>query len=93
MLSCMDRNEACAVPYSVIHQNRKNLNMTDRGDRSYWHVAVTTGGRLSSNQSVPNRFKTLSSILHVQWVCGFTTAGIGSLVQLLETGLVWTLKG
>jgi len=42
VLSCMDRDEAYAVPYSVIDQNKKNLNMTDKGDRSYWHVVLTT---------------------------------------------------
>jgi len=41
ILSCMDRNEAYAVPYSWITANKKNLNMTDKGDRSYWHVALT----------------------------------------------------
>lgn len=46
LLSCMDRNEAYAVPYSLLADNKKNLNMTERGDRSYWHVAVTTLGRL-----------------------------------------------
>jgi hypothetical protein len=53
ILSCMDRNEAFAIPYSWIEQNKKNLNMTDRGDRSYWHVPVTTveSGKLAINMS------------------------------------------
>jgi hypothetical protein len=53
VLSCMDRNEAYAVPYSVVDENKKNLNMTDRGDRSYWHVALTTleDGSLAINLS------------------------------------------
>jgi len=38
----MDRDEAYAVPYSLIDENKKNLNMTDRGERSYWHIALTT---------------------------------------------------
>lgn len=42
VLSCMDRDEAFAVPYSWIAANKKNLNMTERGERSYWHVPVTT---------------------------------------------------
>jgi len=42
ILSCMDRAEAYAVPFSVLDKNKKSLNMTDRGDRSYWHVALTT---------------------------------------------------
>jgi len=53
ILSCMDRNEAYAVPYSWLRDNMKNLNMTDRGDKSYWHVALTTvqGARLAINVS------------------------------------------
>ncbi|HWZ32861.1 MAG TPA: hypothetical protein VNX18_16075 [Bryobacteraceae bacterium] len=49
----MDRDEAFAIPYSWIEQNKKNLNVTDRGDRSYWHVPVTTmeGGKLAINMS------------------------------------------
>ena len=42
ILSCMDRDEAFAVPYSWIAANKKNMNVTDRGERSYWHVPVTT---------------------------------------------------
>lgn len=42
VLSCMDRAEAHAVPHSVLDKDKKSLNMTDRGDRSYWHVALTT---------------------------------------------------
>jgi len=44
VLSCMDRNEAYALPYAWILDNKKNLNMTDRGERSYWHIALTTLG-------------------------------------------------
>lgn len=53
ILSCMDRDEAYAVPYSWISANKQNLNMTDRGERSYWHVPVTTldGGDLAINMS------------------------------------------
>jgi hypothetical protein len=40
----MDRDEAFAVPYSWIVSNKKNLNMTDKGERSYWHVALTSLG-------------------------------------------------
>ncbi len=44
----MDRAEAYALPYSILEKNKKSLNMTDRGDRSYWHVALATmGGRLT----------------------------------------------
>jgi hypothetical protein len=53
VLSCMDRNEAFAVPYSWLAANKKNLNMTENGDRSYWHVPVTTldNGNLAINTS------------------------------------------
>jgi hypothetical protein len=53
ILSCMDRDEAFAVPYSWIVANKKNLNMTDRGERSYWHVPVTKldNGVLAINTS------------------------------------------
>ena len=49
----MDRNEAFAVPYSWLAANKKNLNMTENGDRSYWHVPVTTldNGNLAINTS------------------------------------------
>jgi hypothetical protein len=42
ILSCMDRDEAFAVPYSWIVSNKKNLNMTDKGERSYWHITLTS---------------------------------------------------
>ena len=53
VLSCMDRNEAYAVPYSVLEKHKKNLNVTDRGDKSYWHVVLTTvdDGSLAINLS------------------------------------------
>jgi hypothetical protein len=53
VLSCMDRNEAFAVPYSWLVANKRNLNMTENGDRSYWHIPVTTldNGSLAINTS------------------------------------------
>ena len=53
ILSCMDLDYAFAVRYSWIDANKKNLNMTDRGDRSYWHIALTTleSGELAINVS------------------------------------------
>jgi hypothetical protein len=48
----MDLDYAFAVPYSWIASNKKNLNMTDRGERSYWHVALTVeNDRLAINVS------------------------------------------
>jgi hypothetical protein len=53
ILSCMDRREAFAVPYPWILANKQHLNMTERGDRSYWHIALTTleDGKLAINTS------------------------------------------
>ena len=53
VLSCMDRDEAYALPYSLLEKNKKNLNMTERGEKSYWHVAITTmdDGSLAVNLS------------------------------------------
>jgi hypothetical protein len=53
VLSCMDRKEAFALPYSWLAENKKSLNMTDNGERSYWHIAVTTihTGELAINLS------------------------------------------
>jgi hypothetical protein len=53
IVSCMDRDEAFAIPYSWITKNKNNLNMTDRGERSYWHLSITTldDGALAINMS------------------------------------------
>lgn len=72
ILSCMDRDEAYAVPYSWLLENKKNLNKTDTGDRSYWHIALTTleAGNLAINISrigvkkslAPYRFQFLTKL-------------------------------
>jgi hypothetical protein len=53
IISCMDRDDAFAVPYAWIEKNKTNLNVTDRGERSYWHVPITTvdSGKLAINTS------------------------------------------
>jgi hypothetical protein len=53
VLACMDLAEAFAVPYAWIKAHKQDLNMTDNGDRSYWHVALTTleDGNLAINTS------------------------------------------
>jgi hypothetical protein len=53
ILACMDRLEAYAVPYSWILANKQNLNMSNKGEQSYWHVALTTleSGTLAINTS------------------------------------------
>ena len=53
ILSCMDRDEAFAIPYSWLRDNLATLNQTDRGERSYWHIPVTIlpGGELAINAS------------------------------------------
>lgn len=52
VLSCMDRNEGYAVPYPLLDKN-KNLNTSEKGDKSYWHVATNTldDGSLAINLS------------------------------------------
>lgn len=35
ILSCMDRREAFAIPYSWLQKNKGNMNITDRGERLY----------------------------------------------------------
>ena len=42
----------CGAP-TLLDKNKKNLNMTERGDRSYWHIAITTleDGSLAINLS------------------------------------------
>jgi hypothetical protein len=52
VISCMDRDEAFAVPYSWMQENKNNLSVTDSGERLYWHVPVTfDGGKLAINIS------------------------------------------
>jgi len=53
ILSCMDQDEAFALPYTWISRNKQNLNVTDRGERSYWHVPITRleNGKLAINTS------------------------------------------
>ena len=57
IISCMDRDEAFAVPFAWIEKNKENLNMSDRGERSYWHVPITTmdSGKLAfgARQKLP----------------------------------------
>ncbi len=38
----MDRFEAFALPFAWMKQNRSSLNMTERAEKSYWHIPVTT---------------------------------------------------
>ena len=52
ILACMDQNEAYAVPHSWITANKKNLNVTEKGEKSYWHIALTLDrGLLAINLS------------------------------------------
>ena len=53
VLSCMDRDEAFAIPFEWLKENRKNLNKTERGEKSYWHIPITTlpNGELAINTS------------------------------------------
>ena len=54
IISCMDRDEAFALPYSWLQENKKNLNVTEKGGKLlWWHVATTTldDGKLAINMS------------------------------------------
>jgi hypothetical protein len=53
IISCMDRDEAFAIPFSWFKSNKAGLNKTESGDRSYWHIAITTleDGELAINTS------------------------------------------
>jgi len=42
LLACMDLEDAFAVPYKWITTQKQFLNMTHKGDRSYWHIAFAT---------------------------------------------------
>ncbi|MBV9147687.1 MAG: hypothetical protein JO065_17355 [Acidobacteria bacterium] len=58
----MDRDEAFAIPYSVLQANKANFNMTDRGDKSYWHIALNSvAGELAINVSKIGKKLSLSS--------------------------------
>jgi hypothetical protein len=41
VLGCMDRNEAYALPLAFIEQILEAMNTTEKGDKKYWHVALT----------------------------------------------------
>ena len=54
LLTCMDRSEAYAIPYSVVVENLPNLNKSARpDDKSYWHILLkqTENGDLIWNMS------------------------------------------
>jgi hypothetical protein len=40
ILSCTDRDNAFALPHSWVNENKKYLNMTERGDKSYWYISL-----------------------------------------------------
>jgi hypothetical protein len=44
ILGCMDRDKAYAVPFSEVATLLPSLNQTEKGDRSYWHVALNLDG-------------------------------------------------
>ena len=48
----MDRDEAYALPLSLIEQNLSALNSTNTGTKEYWHVALAIDqGSLALNVS------------------------------------------
>jgi hypothetical protein len=42
LLTCMDLDDAFALPYKWITTQKQFLDMTERGDRSYWHIRLAT---------------------------------------------------
>ena len=52
VLGCMDREEAYGLPLAFIESNLAALNTTQKGDKKYWHLALTTdNGALALNLS------------------------------------------
>jgi hypothetical protein len=47
VLALMDKTEAYALPFSWLEANKKHLNVAQKGDKWYWHVALTTMEDLS----------------------------------------------
>lgn len=45
ILGCMDRDEAYALPVELVVEHLDALNMTTRGDRSYWHIVLSLDGQ------------------------------------------------
>ena len=38
----MDRNEAFAIPVALIKKYLSDFNVTEKSDRHYWHISLTT---------------------------------------------------
>jgi hypothetical protein len=56
VLGCMDRDTAYALPVLSILEYLPMLNATDKGDRKYWHIALTLeNNRLALNLSSVSR--------------------------------------
>jgi hypothetical protein len=41
ILACLDTNVGFAIPFHWMTENKKNLSMADRVDKSFWHVPLT----------------------------------------------------
>ena len=65
ILSCMDRDDAFAIPYSWLLKNKENLSKSDEGDRSYWHVPIVRfdGDRLAIRTIAVRESACLSEFL------------------------------
>jgi hypothetical protein len=66
VLGCMDRNEAFAIPLTDLKAILPDLNKTTKPDKSYWHIATTSGSRRAAfceaasegvQQSIHRRFQ------------------------------------
>jgi hypothetical protein len=49
----MDREDAYALPFKWISDNKKNCSIMQKGEGSYWHIALTqlANGGLALNFS------------------------------------------
>ena len=73
VLACMDRQEGFAIPYSWLSANKLNLNTTDRGEKSYWHLPITT---LDSGDLALNLSKIGTKVSLAQFRFSFDRVGL-----------------
>lgn len=60
VLSCMDRDEAFAIPFSIVKEHLPNLHTTNLEDgRYYWHIRLHDEGS-SLSLSLPKQKRSLS---------------------------------
>ena len=73
VLTCMDRQEAFAIPHAMVKDLLPKLNQTRKDNgRDYWHIALTNnvGGEVSINLSkVGEKFPISGYIFEFQESC------------------------